>query len=87
MVTIARSRLWPVLLVLTALMLVHPPSARAERIDIDDPALLGPVLQSIDLNGNGGAFGYEHLITEVRYAAGVYSYVYAIQTSPYFPVH
>jgi PEP-CTERM motif len=85
MVTIARPRVWPVLLLLTAIMLVHPPSARAERIDIDDPALLGPVLQSIDLNDDGGLFGYEHLITQVRYAAGVYSYVYAIQISPYFP--
>ena len=45
------ARVWPVLLLLTAIMLVHPPSARAERIDINDPALLGPVLQSIDLNG------------------------------------
>ena len=85
MVTNARPRIWPVLLLLTVILLVRPPSARAERIDIDDPALLGPVLQSIDLNGNGGFGGYEHLITQVRYAAGVYSYVYAIQTSPYFP--
>ena len=42
MVMIARSRFWRVLLLLTAIMLGHPPGARAERIDIDDPALLGP---------------------------------------------
>ena len=43
MVTNARPRVWPVLLLLTAIMLVHPPSARADRIDIDDPSILGPV--------------------------------------------
>jgi hypothetical protein len=85
MVMNACSRFRPVLLLLTAILLVHPPGARAARIDIDDPALLGPVQQSADLNRSGGIFGYEHLITQVRYAAGVYSYVYAIQTSPYFP--
>ena len=57
MVTKARPRVRPVLLLLTAILLVHAPGARAARIDIDDPALLGPVLQSIDLNGNRGAFG------------------------------
>ena len=68
---------------LTALLLIGSTlPALAARIDIDDPALLGPVLVSIDvLNGNE----YEHLITEVRYAADTYSYVYYVQTSPYFP--
>ena len=33
--TYVRSRFWPVLLLLTAIMLVHPPSARADRIDIE----------------------------------------------------
>ena len=85
MVTIARSRFWPVLLLLTAIMLVHPPGARAERIDINDPSVLGPVLQSIDL-GEPNPDGFSSsLITEVRYAAGIYSYISAIQTSPYFP--
>jgi PEP-CTERM motif len=84
MVTNARPRAWSVLLLLTALMLVHPPSARADRIDIDDPTLLGPVLQSVDLN-NRGVNDYERLISEVRYAAGIYSYIFAVQTSPYFP--
>jgi hypothetical protein len=65
-------------------MLVHPPSARADRIDINDPTLLGPVLQSVDLN-NQGFNDLERLISEVRYAAGIYSYIFAVQTSPYFP--
>jgi PEP-CTERM motif len=82
MVTIDRSRVWPVLLLLTAIMLVHPPSARAARIDINDPSVLGPVLQSIDL---GDVDFLRGLITEVRYAAGIYSYISAIQTTPYFP--
>ena len=43
MVTIYRPRVWPVLLLLTAIMLVHPPSARADRIDINDPTVIGPV--------------------------------------------
>ncbi len=79
---IARSRFWPVLSLLTTMMLAHAPSARAARVDIDDPAVLGPVLQSMDLGDRGSLQG---LITEVRYAAGIYSYIYAIQTNPYFP--
>jgi hypothetical protein len=81
-VTIDRSRVWPVLLLLTAILLVHPPSARAARIDINDPSVLGPVLQSTDL---GEPFLSSSLVTEVRYAAGIYSYISAIQTSPIFP--
>jgi hypothetical protein len=70
---------------LTALLLLGSTiPARAARVDIDDPALLGPVLFSIDVNP-GGFMDYEQLITEVRYAAGTYSYLYAVQTSPYFP--
>ena len=85
MVTHACSRFWPVLLLLTAIMLVHPPGARAERIDVNDPSVLGPVLQSINL-GEPNPDGFDSsLITEVRYAAGIYSYISAIQTSPCFP--
>ena len=46
MVTIARPRFRSVLLLLTAIMLVHPLSALADRIDIDDPSVLGPVLSA-----------------------------------------
>ena len=82
MVTIDRSHVWPVLFLLSALVLVHPSSAHADRIDIDDPSVLGPVLHSVDLGDRASLQG---LISEVRYAAGIYSYVYAVQTSPYFP--
>lgn len=82
MATMARSWLWPVLPTLTAITLACPTSARAERIDIDDVSALGPVLMSIDL-GRGDPL--ERLISEVRYIAGIYSYVYAIQGSPNFP--
>jgi hypothetical protein len=82
MVTIDRPRVCPVLLLLTAIMLVHPPSAHADRIDIDDPSELGSVVLSIDLGDAGFLQG---LISEVRFAAGIYSYIYAIQASPYFP--
>jgi len=84
MVTIARSRVSPVLLLLVAIMLVYSSPARAARVDIDDPSLLGDVLLSIDVT-HGGANDLDGLITEVRYAAGTYSYIYAVQTSPYFP--
>ena len=83
MVTIDCPRLWPVLSLLPALVLVHPSNAHADRIDIDDPSVLGPVLHSVDLGDRSCLQG---LITEVRYAAGIYWYVYAIQTSPYFPL-
>jgi len=83
MVTIRRLYLRPLLPTLAAIMLACPTSARGERVDIDDPSVLGPVLQSIDLNGNANDF--ERLITEVRFVAGIYSYILAVQTSPYFP--
>ena len=82
MVTIDRPRVSLVLLLLTAIMLVHPPNARADRIDIDDPSVLGPVLLSdrfLDANP------LELSVAEVRYQGGIYSYVYAVSSSPYFP--
>ena len=84
MVTIARARVSPVLLLLVAIMLLYPSTARAARVDIDDPSLLGSVVRRVDVT-HGGANGLEHLISEVRYDAGTYSYIYAVQTSPYFP--
>ena len=76
----ARSRFWPVLLLLTAIMLVYPPSARADRIDINDPSVLGPVVLTKDL---GGTFGIDDFFirTEVRLTAGTYSYIYAVQSN------
>jgi len=44
--------------------------------------VLGPVLFSLDVHQG---FDDESLITQVRYSAGTYSYIYAVQTSPYFP--
>ena len=44
--------------------------------------MLGPVLFSIDQGANWAG---DHLVSEVRYSAGIYSYVYAVQTSPWFP--
>jgi PEP-CTERM motif len=83
MITIARLRVWPVLLPLAAILLVRPASARADRVDIDDPSLLGSVLMRASL---GAGDPFERLITEVRYAAGLYSYVYAVATNPHFPM-
>ena len=60
MVTIDRPRVCPVLLLLTAIMLVHPPSARADRIDIDDPSELGAVVLSIDLGDAGCPPGFNY---------------------------
>ena len=82
MVTIDRPRVCSVLLLLTAIMLVHPPSARADRVDINDPTVLGPVLlrdRFLDANP------LELSVAEVRYQGGIYSYVYAVSGSPYFP--
>jgi hypothetical protein len=87
MVTIPRSCLRYVVPVVAAIVLACPTSARGERIDIHDPSLLGPVLVSQDLNGRFFDRYLAHWMAEVRYAAGVYSYVYAIQTSPSFPEH
>lgn len=80
MAAIARFRVWPVLLLLTPILLVPPRSAYADRIDINDPSVLGPVLFSVDFG-----FYLSHQVSEVRYANGIYSYVYAIQSSPYLP--
>ncbi len=82
MVTNARSRCWPILLLLTAIMLVHPPSARADRIDIDEASELGSL---VFRESFGSADFNAARIADVRYAAGIYSYIYAVQTSPYFP--
>ena len=82
MVRIGRPRVWPILLFLTAIMLVHPPSARADRIDIDDASELGSLVFSTDVGDSGFLQG---LFTDVRYTAGIYSYIYGIQTSAYFP--
>jgi hypothetical protein len=82
MVTIARRRVCPILLFLTAIILVHPPSARADRIDIDDPTVLGPVvLRDVIYDINT----YERSVAEVRYLGGIYSYIYAVSSTPYFP--
>jgi hypothetical protein len=80
MLCFPRIRVWALLLAGT--MLAHPAAVRAARIDISDPTALGPVLLSLNI---GQAPTSESLISEVRFAAGIYSYVYAIQTSPYFP--
>jgi PEP-CTERM motif len=82
MVTIDRPRIWSVLLLLTAIMLVRPMSARADRIDINDPSVLGPVLiHEIVFDTTP----YDRRVAEVRYQDGIYSYVYAVSSSPYFP--
>ena len=82
MVTNARSRFWPVLLLLTAIMLAHPPSARADRIDITDPTVLGPVLLRDVIHESSE---FEREVAEVRYLGGIYSYIYAVSSTPYFP--
>jgi hypothetical protein len=81
--TIHRLYLRRILPALVAVMFACPTAARGDRVDIDDPASLGSVLQSIDLNGEANDF--ERLITEVRYVSGMYSYIFAVQSSPYFP--
>ena len=85
MVTIDRPRVWPVLLLLTAIMLVHPPSARADRIDIDDPSVLGPVVLSDEI--------YDATPLLKRSCRGsiprrdLLVYLRCFEYSPYFPVH
>lgn len=68
--------------IIIAALLACPDKARADRIDIDDASELGSVLMSVNL---GGGDPFERLITEVRYLAGIYSYVYAVRTNPHFP--
>jgi hypothetical protein len=70
---------------LCALLVASAPlQALAERVDITDPAVLGDVLLSVDLNTRG-VNDYEQVISEVRYTDSMYSYVYAVQASPYYP--
>ena len=66
-----------------ACVVAFAPPAQAARIDIDDPALLGAVLVSVNVSDGDGT--YERLITEVRYDGSMYAYIYAVQSSPYFP--
>ena len=83
MVTIDWPRVCPVLLLLTA-MLVHPPSARADRIDIDDPSVLGPVVLTKDFVQDTTSEVF-FIRTEVRLTAGIYSYIYAVQSDSELP--
>ena len=57
-------------------------AASAERVDITDPTVLGDVVLSID---RGQSENEDSQVTEVRFANGVYSYIYAIQSGRYFP--
>jgi hypothetical protein len=82
MITLGRSRLWVVLSVLTAITFVSPLHARAARVDIDDPTLLGSLLHREFV---WDANQYERAVAEVRYANGVYSYIYAVSDTPYVP--
>ena len=59
MVTHACSRFWPGPLLLTAIMLVYPPSAHADRIDIDDPSVLGPVCSAMKFTTTGSCYQRE----------------------------
>ena len=77
MVTFARARLWPVLALLAAIVL-HPTDARATRVDINDPSVLGPVVLTRDFMQES----YDFFIrTEVRLTGGTYSYIYAVQSN------
>jgi hypothetical protein len=78
---------WRSALLVLPLALACPGAARADRVDIADPTLLGDVVRYIDL----GEPEYESsLVSEVRFrrdaaGVGVYSYVYAVQSGRYFP--
>jgi len=79
MVTFARSRLWPVLALLASIAL-HPTDARAARVDINDPSVLGPVLLAQDFVHHSSSSDDVFIRTEVRLTAGTYSYIYAVQS-------
>jgi PEP-CTERM motif len=83
MVTIARSRLWPVLALLAAIVL-HPTDARATRVDINDPSLLGPVVLTQDFVRPFSPSTF-FIRNEVRLTAGTYSYIYAVQSNSDYP--
>ena len=68
---------------LTALLLLGSTlPALAARIDIDDPSVLGSLLFRDVI---WGPTDYENAFVDVRYEGGVYSYIYAVSSSPYFP--
>lgn len=78
----ASVRLRGVLPIVTAIVLLYPTSARGERIDIADPSVLGPrLIHDVIYDANQ----YEQAFTDVRYEDGIYSYIYAVSGSPYFP--
>jgi hypothetical protein len=83
MVTFARPRVRQVSFLLAAIMLACPPIASATRIDIDDPTLLGPVVHRQRIP-HGHTF-LDRAIAEVRVEDGIYSYIYAITSSPILP--
>jgi hypothetical protein len=83
MVTFARSRLCPVLALLAAIVL-HPTDARATRVDINDPAVLGPVLLTSEFVQVSNAEPF-FIRIEVRLTAGIYSYIYAVQSNSESP--
>jgi hypothetical protein len=79
----ARAPFGLVLSLLGAIVLGAPSGPHAARVDIDDPTVLGPLLVREylwDFNQ------YEQAIAEVRFLNGVYSYIYAVSDSPYFPI-
>jgi hypothetical protein len=69
-------------LLCVAALLAVPAGAHAERVDITDPTLLGDVVFRADL---GQSEYEESQVNEVRFANGLYSYIYAIQSGRYFP--
>jgi hypothetical protein len=69
-------------LLCVAVLLAAPVGAHAARVDITDPTLLGDIVLSID---RGQSEYEESQVTEVRFANGLYSYIYAIQSGRYFP--
>lgn len=81
--TFPRGRLFPALGLLAAILL-HPADAHAARVDITDPAVLGPVVaQQTYFTISGGESYYVR--TEARLSAGLYSYVYAVQSDSEWP--
>lgn len=83
MITTTRTRVGLVLFVAVTSLLVRPPDAGANRVDITEPAVLGPLVLRGEIYVPND---YERAMVDVHFANGIYSYVYAVSSSPYFPV-
>ena len=81
MVTIDRPRVWSVLLLLTAILLVLRPAPAPIASTSTIHPFWVPCCSATSCDAND----FERRVAEVRYQDGIYLYIYAVSSTPYFP--